>query len=96
MIPGWEETRGPDIQGQTCTRTKGRLGNYWGTGSGLVRCHGPSGSTHTNIFYVFRGDWFPLLVNCTLSYDDDVETRTTVPCLVENKGQNGQCRETDG
>lgn len=96
MIPGWEETRGPDTWGEMCTRTKGRLGNYWGTGLGPVRCHGLSGSIHTNVFDVFRGDWFPILVNRTLSYDDDVETRTTVPCLVEKKVQNGQCHKTDG
>ena len=96
MISGWEETRGLDSWGEMCTRTRGRLGNYWGTGPGPVRCHGPSGSIHTNVFDVFRSDWFPILVNRTLSYDDDVETRTTVPCLVENKVQNGQCHKTDG
>lgn len=51
------------------------------------------GFIHTNILDVFRGDWFPMLVNCTLSHNDDVETRTTSPGLVKHREKSGQWKE---
>lgn len=44
---------------------------------------------HTNVLDVFGGDWFPMLVNRTLSHNDDVQTRTTGPCLVKHREGNG-------
>lgn len=57
---------------------------------------GLSGFIPTNVLDVLGGDWFPVLVDRTLSHNDDVETRTTGPCLVESKEKSGHWRETDG